>query len=161
MSFFDKPFDATAVEPQGAWKPIPDGEYLCLVKSAAEEPTRDRKGSMLHMELSVLDAGPAKGRVVHYRITLENKNAQAVEIGQRQLTAVSLAAGFKRLDRPQQLVGKTIKFKIAVVPRDDKPTEMTNDVRGVILPDAAPAAPAPGGSAADAGAPAVAKPPWA
>jgi len=154
MSFFDKPFDATKVEPQGAWKPIPDGEYLCLIKSAAAEKTRDKTGEMLHLEMKVLNEGPSKNREVHWRINLENRNPQAVEIGLKQLSALCAACQLKGLSRPGEVVGKTITIKVAVVPRQDKPGEMSNEVRGIIL--AGDKAEAPAGAAAAAGE----RPPW-
>ncbi len=135
MGFFDKPFDSSTVDPQTAYKPIPDGEYLVLIKSAAEEKTRDRTGSMLHLICKVLGDGPAKGREVHWRINLENKNPQAVEIGIKQLSAVCRATGIKQLMRPGELVNKSMTIKVTVAKRQDKPDELTNEVRGCILPD--------------------------
>jgi hypothetical protein len=157
MGFFDKPFDSSTVDPQTAYKPIPDGEYLVLIKSAAEDKTKDRTGSMLHLTCKVLGDGPAKGKEIHWRVTLENKNPQAVEIGMKQLSAICRATGVKTLMRPGELVNKSMTIKVVVVPRSDNPKELTNDVRGVVLADEKKeqAAGTAGAAATDE------RPPWA
>ena len=134
MSFFDRGFDASKVEPQGAYKPIPDGEYLFLIKAAAEEKTKKAGGLMLHLECKGLSEGPAKGRELHFRINLENANPQAVEIGQKQLSAVCRAVGVMVPKHPRDFVGKTMTLRIAVEKRADNGA-LTNEIKGVVLPD--------------------------
>jgi hypothetical protein len=155
MGFFDKPFDSSTVDPQTAYKPIPDGIYMTMVKSAIEEKTKDKTGSMLHLALKVLTDGPAKGREVHWRINLENRNPQCVEIGMKQLSAVCRATGVKQLMRPGELVNKTMVVKVSVQKRPDN-GELSNEVRGVVLEDEKQEQKA-GGEAAKADE----KPPWA
>jgi len=153
MSFFDQPFDANTVAPKTAFKPLPDGEYTVLITKAKEEPTKDRTGLMLHYEAQVVD-GSCKGRVIHDRITLRNKNPIAVEIGQGQLSALCHATGIMRPRGAHEFVGKTVKIKVAVVKRKDN-DELSNEVKGILLSDAPKAAPA----APAAPAPAAGQPP--
>lgn len=142
MSFFSTQFDASKVDPQGAYKPLPDGYYNILIVKASEDKTRDGTGLLLHIEGQVVD-GPCKGRVVHHRITLKNKSQTAVEIGQRQLSALCHATGILRPTSAHVFVQKTIKIKVKVVARKDKPGEMANEVAGIILPEAKPTTAAP------------------
>lgn len=153
-SFFDRPFDSTKVEPQTAFKPIPEGNYLALIKEASEEPTKKRDGKMLVLGLKILKEGPGKGRELKWRLNLENPNPQAVEIGHAQLSAVCRAIGVAVPKRCGDFVGKSLEIKVKVTRRNDKPDELTNEVAGVVLPDAAPAAGAPAAAQTDE------KPPW-
>jgi hypothetical protein len=139
VSFFATKFDASKVAPQEAFKPLPDGEYQILITKCKEELTRDGTGLLLHYEGQVVD-GPCKGRVIHDRITLRNKNPTAVEIGQRQLSALCHATGIMVPTGAHVFVQKVIRIKVKVVARKDKPGEMANEVAGIILPEAKPAA---------------------
>ena len=134
MSFFNQEFNANTVDPLGAFEPLPEGNYKVMISSAKEKPTRDGTGSLLELVYKVAE-GKHKNREVFDHATLRNRSEKAVEIGMRKLSALCHATGVLRLQRPAQLVGKTITVKIGVREREDKPGVFSNEVKGVILQD--------------------------
>lgn len=92
MAFLGGTFDATQVEPQGDYTPIPPGEYKVQIVSSEMVENSARTGSMLKLEIEVID-GDQAGRKLYDRLNLDNPNAQAVEIAQRTLSAICHAVG--------------------------------------------------------------------
>ena len=88
-SFFDTPFDSSKVDPAVAFKPLPNGDYLVMVKEGKSAPTK-AGGEMLHLVLKALE-GQYKGRELHWRINVKNANPSCVEMGMKQVgTPVAL-----------------------------------------------------------------------
>jgi hypothetical protein len=131
MGFFDT-YNAELVEPQGAYQPIPEGQYSCLIIAAAEKPTKAGNGMQMVLELEVIAPGDHAKRRLYDRITLQHPNKQAEEIGARQLSAYCHAVGIMRPRGAHDFVGKTVKVKVAIRKRDDN-GELTNEVKGVVL----------------------------
>jgi len=92
MAFLGGTFDATAVEPQGDYAPIPPGEYKVQILTSEMVDTAARTGRMLKLEIEIIE-GDQAGRKLFDRLNLENPNATAVEIAQRQLSAICHAVG--------------------------------------------------------------------
>lgn len=87
-------YDPNQHEPDtGRPDPFPDGRYRFMVLATDVKRTRAGDGSFLVIEHEV-QGGPYDRRKFFNQITLENPNVQAVEIGQRQLSALCHAVGF-------------------------------------------------------------------
>lgn len=92
MAFLGATFDATQVEPQGDYTPIPPGEYKVQITSSEMVETKAGSGHMLKLEVEIIE-GDQAGRKLFDRLNLDNPNAQAVEIAQRTLSAICHAVG--------------------------------------------------------------------
>ena len=136
MGFFESAnFDANKVAPTSPFTPLPEGTYTCHVKTAVEEKTKDGTGLMLKVELAILKPETSKGRTVFHRITLRNKNSQAQEIGQGQLSALCRAVGIATPKSAGVFVGKLVTAKIVVEKRKDT-GELANRVKEIVIPEA-------------------------
>lgn len=92
MAFLGGTFDATQVEPQGDYTPVPPGEYKVQITASEFVENSAKTGHMLKLELEIVD-GDQAGRKLYDRLNLDNPNAQAVEIAQRTLSAICHAVG--------------------------------------------------------------------
>lgn len=110
-------FDATQVEPQESFDPIPAGEYNVLIEDSEMKPTKSGNGEYLQITFSVLD-GQYNGRKIWDRLNLLNPNQTAVDIANRTLSAICHATGVMNLTDSVQLHGKTLRVKVAVSQRE-------------------------------------------
>lgn len=153
-------FDATTVNPDSPFEPIPNGIYRMHVAASEVKATKDGRGQYLQLELVVLD-GEMKGRKVWERLNIVNPNSTAQEIAQRTLSAICHATGVMQVANSSQL--HHIPMLVTVVVKEDKGYGPRNEVkkyeadpstgRGVAPSGAAPRPAAP--------APATETPPWA
>lgn len=114
MAFLGGTFDATAVEPQGDYSPVPPGEYRVQITASEMVENSAKTGHMLKLEIEIMD-GDQAGRKLYDRLNLDNPNAQAVEIAQRQLSAICHAVGKLSVSDSEEL---HMKPMIAVVKVD-------------------------------------------
>jgi len=140
-------FDATAVEPQKAFEPLPAGDYLCVITNSEMKPTKKGDGQYLEVQLEVLD-GPHKGRRLFDRFNLQNPNPQAVEIARRQFSGLCHAVNVMRVQDSCQLHNIPCVVQVKCKKRDDN-GEWSNEVGGYKAKSTTPAATAPaaGGAA--------------
>lgn len=122
-------FDASTVEPNTAFTPIPPGDYNMQIIASAMEPTSNGQGRFLKLELEITD-GDHAGRKTFDRLNLENPNQQAVDIAKRTLSAICHAVSVLQPRDSEQLHFKKMEVKIAVVPRRDRPGEFSNEIKG-------------------------------
>lgn len=118
MGFFDKGFDASKVEPDNGFEPLPEGSYPCMIMKAEEKPTKT-DGLQLVLEMKVAEGKYAK-RTLFHRINLENKNPQAVTIGQGQLSALCRAVGVVTPRGAHEFCNKIVRVGVKVV-ADSRP----------------------------------------
>src|SRR5690606_14954828 len=95
-------FDATNVAPSEDFSPIPVGEYSAHIVDSDVKPTKNNTGHYAELEFEVT-AGEFKGRKVWARLNLDNPNPKAVEIAQRELSAICHAVGVLQVTDTQQL----------------------------------------------------------
>lgn len=147
-------FDASQVDPTDDRDTLPAGDYLAAI---AKSEKRDSKkgGSFISLEFEVLD-GQAKGRRFWSMLNLWNSNAQAVEIAQRELSAICHACGKLRVSDTEELhaIPMLVRLKI------EKSGQYSDQNRVVSFKPAAggASAPAPGAQRAAA---AGSRGPWA
>jgi len=108
-------FDATQVEPQGEYTPIPAGEYKVQIITSEMVENKAQTGTMLKLELEIME-GEQSGRKLFDRLNLDNPNAQAVEIAQRALSAICHAVGVLSVQDSEELHFKPMIAVIVVTP---------------------------------------------
>lgn len=122
-------FDATKIQPSVPFEALPDGEYPVIITDTNEKPTKNGLGSYLEVIMKVIDGEYANRRITD-RLNIKNQNETTVEIAHRQLSAICYVTGELLLQDTQQLHGKPFRVIVAKVPRNDKPDQMTNEIRG-------------------------------
>lgn len=107
-------FDANTVQPASAdFEPIPGGWYQFVIEKSELKPTKAGTGAMISLMAKV--QGPTHAnRVVFGNINYQNPNAQAQEIGQRQLSALCHAIGVLNLNNVGQLCGIPFEGRIKI-----------------------------------------------
>lgn len=160
-------FDARSVAPATGFDPVPPGWYNVIVDESSINPTKEPGGSYLKVRYSILD-GQHAGRKIYGMITLQNANAQAVEIGLKQLSALAHSVGQLLVQDSQQLHNLPLKIKVKIRPAQGEyePSNAVTqweNINAAVGENAAPAAGAPVFNPGVA-APAMAQPaqqPWA
>lgn len=108
-------FDATQVEPQGEYTPIPAGEYKVQIITSEMQENGQKTGSFLKLELEIME-GEQAGRKIFDRLNLDNPNATAVEIAQRTLSAICHAVGVLSVQDSEELHFKPMIAVVVVTP---------------------------------------------
>lgn len=122
-------FNAAQVEPNKALEAIPSGTYPVIITKSEEKPTKSGNGSYIELEMTI-QGGEYNGRKVFDRLNIRNPNQQAVDIAYSTLSAICHVTGRINITDTQQLHGVPFQAVVLKLPRDDRPDQMTNDVRG-------------------------------
>ncbi len=111
-------FDASTVAPATEFKALPSGEYLMAVTESEMKETKTGSGQYLQMTLTVLNAAVQEhiGRKVFVRLNLINQSTTAVEIAQRELSAICHSVGVLKLQDSQQIHDLPMCCKVAHLP---------------------------------------------
>ena len=104
-------FDASQVNPNDEYTPIPAGSYPVIITESEVRETKNGTGNYLKVTLEI-QAGEYQGRKIFHNITLQNQNLTAVGIGQRHLSQICHAVGILQVQDSAQLHHKPL---IAVV----------------------------------------------
>ncbi len=115
MALLNGTFDASGVEPAAPMELLPPGRYVAQIVQSEMQPTKAGDGQMLWLELEVLE-GAQRGRKIWDRLNLANRNQQAVEIAQRQLSAICHAVGQIQVSDSEQLHLRPVLVTLAVEP---------------------------------------------
>ncbi|QYK49105.1 MAG: DUF669 domain-containing protein [Phycisphaeraceae bacterium] len=143
-------FDATNVEPNAGFDPIPAGTYPAVVIESEMKPTKKGDGKYLEVTIEVLE-GECKGRRIWDRMTIEHPNEQTVQIAMGALSALCRAVGVVRPNDSSELHNIPLDVKVGLKKRSDT-GEMTNTVKAYLKK---------GGATAPAtGAAKGSNPPW-
>lgn len=111
-------FDASQVAPASISDPIPAGWYNSEITDCEVLPVKGRNGgTRVKFEFTVID-GEYKGRKFFGSINNKNANAQAQEIGQKELSAICHAVQVIQVSDTKQFVGKVLQVKVKVKPED-------------------------------------------
>lgn len=154
MAFLN--FDATSVQPNDSFAPIPAGTYIAQITDSSIKPTKSGTGTMLNLTWTILD-GQFANRKVFDRINVQNANHEAEKIGQRQLSSICHATGVMKLQDSNQLHGKPVKITVKI--RQSAEWGDSNEVKS--YESAGGVSPAPFAGAQQVSAPASSTPPWA
>ena len=140
MAFLGNTFDPNAVEPAQDFAPLPSGEYPAVITDSEMKPTKAGTGQYLELTFQVVD-GPAKGRLVWSRLNLDNPNPKAVEIAQRDLSAICAAAGINQaINDSQHLHNRPMVIRVEFVPAGPKNNRDGNEVKAYKRLEGAPLA---------------------
>lgn len=146
-------FDPYSVPVQD-YSPVPAGWHPAMIAEAEVVDTKAGNGKLLKLKFSLI--GAHEGRVLFARINLANPNPKCVEIGQRELAALAMAAGIARPKDSAEFVDRVVEIKVKVT---DLGGEPSNEVCGYRAQGAGNASAAPKASRAQA--PSAAVPPVA
>lgn len=94
---------------------IPTGEYPAHIIDSDMKPTKNNDGEYLELTHEVLD-GPYKGRKVWARLNLDNPNSQAVEIANRDFSAIRHATGVLNPRDSADLHRKPMLIRVEFIP---------------------------------------------
>ena len=111
-------FYASTVAPATEFQALPSGEYLMAVTESEMKETKTGTGQFLFMTLTVLNAAVQEhiGRKVFVRLNLINTNPTAVEIAQRELSAICHSVGVLKLQDSTQIHDLPMTCKVAHLP---------------------------------------------
>lgn len=153
-------FNAADVDITNRYEAIPAGDYVVTITESQERTTKRGDGKYLELTLEV-QAGQYAGRKLWDRLNLENQNAKAVEIAQRQLAQICHAVGNLAPRESSELHYKPLVAMVKV--RNDEATgNMTNEIKGYkAAGTAGQPAPLPSPAAPRAQAPAAPRAPAA
>lgn len=136
-------FDATQIEPTQAFEPLPAGTYAAFITESDFTPTKNGLGSYLKLKFQIIE-GDHTGRVLFTNLNLDNPNKTAVEIAQRDLSAICHAVGVLAPNDSQQLHDRPMMLKVGIQPAKDG-YEASNSIKGYeaygVTAKAPPAAP--------------------
>jgi hypothetical protein len=85
-------FDATHVDPSVDFEHVPAARYNAEITDSDIRDNSKGTGEYLRLEFTILD-GPCAGRKLWTQLNLVNPLTQAVEIAQRELSAICHATG--------------------------------------------------------------------
>ncbi len=137
-------FDATQVEPSQPFEVIPPGDYKVQIVDSDMRPTKDGNGQYLWLESEILE-GEYQSRKLWSRLNLVNQNQQAVEIAQRELSALCHATGKLHVADSNELHFVPVIAVVKVRPAKGD-FDASNEIRswkpaGNVTPMSRPAAP--------------------
>jgi hypothetical protein len=121
-------FDASQVEPNTEFEPVPAGKYVAAITASEMKPNKAGTGSYLELQLQILD-GEYKGRNLWARLNLDNPNVTAVQIARGQLSAICRAVGVLQPKDSGELHDLPLQITVKVKRRDDN-GELSNEVSG-------------------------------
>ena len=128
MAKMNRQFDANQVDPSNAFEVFAPGWYAAQIEKSEMKQTKAKDGSYLSLMFKILD-GEAKGRTVFTNLNLDNPNPVAVEIAERNFSAICHATGILVVDDTNQLHGKPMQIKVSITPAEGR-YEARNEVKG-------------------------------
>lgn len=97
------------------YDPIPEGMYKAVIIDSEMKPTKAGTGAYLELKFEVIDS-QYEGKWIRARLNLQNKNAKAVEIAQRDLSSICRAIGKKVIADSEELHHKPLQIKVVIQP---------------------------------------------
>jgi len=136
MTKLDKKFDANEVDPNTSYDLLEADWYPAQLEKSEIKRTKADDGSYLSLMFKIID-GKAKGRTVFTNLNLDNPNPVAVEIAERNFSALCHAVGVLVVKDTKQLHGKPLAIKVGISPAEGK-YDASNDIKGYRSLDEAP-----------------------
>ena len=116
MSLLPSDFDATTVDPNTAFEPVPAGTYTVMIIASEMKDTQAGDGQYLKLEFKILDEGEFNGRKIWTNLNLVNPNEKAVEIAQKELSGIMHAVDRVGATDSNELHGLPMSAKVKVRP---------------------------------------------
>lgn len=104
MASLGQTFDPTAHDTtQAEYSTLPLGIYRLEVTASDVVPTKAGTGTILKLTYDVIEPEEFKGRKIFANMNIENQNAVAQQIGQRELASLCRAIGLSDLSDSEEL----------------------------------------------------------
>ena len=120
-------FNATAVEPAKPFQAIEPGWYDAKIDESEMKPTKDGSGAYLKLRFSII-GGKHNNQKVFQNLNLKNANPTAVEIAQKQLSAICHSVNVLQLQNSAQLHGIPMKIKVKIRKDPTNQYEDSNEI---------------------------------
>lgn len=123
---------------QRDYENLPDGIYRLEVTQSEVKPTSKGDGTILSLRYGVIEPEQFKGKLIFGNITLENPNATAQEIGQKQLASLCRAIGVSEISDSDELHFQAFVAKVGLSKArtvGTKTYEPRNEVKRYYFPD--------------------------
>lgn len=104
-------FNAAEVTPTTSYDALPEGDYIAVITSSDEKPTKAGTGSYVEFVFEVVE-GKFTGRKVWARLNLENPNPKAVAIARAELSAICRAVDILTPQDSEELHGIPMKISV-------------------------------------------------
>lgn len=131
-------FDATQhdTEQRAEYAELPNGIYKMEVEASDVAATKDGRGTILKTTNNVLEPEEFKGRKLFNNYNLENPNAQAQEIGQRQFASLCRAIGVNSVEDSEELHYRAFTVRVALgKPSKDGQFPARAEIKRYYFPD--------------------------
>ena len=119
-------FDASQVDPNSGFDPVPAGKYLAVITASENKPTKRGNGEYLQLTFQIFE-GEYKNRLLWVRLNLKNPNAEAVKIVRGELSAICRAAGVMKPADSSNLHHIPMLITVRCAKRDDT-GDITNEI---------------------------------
>lgn len=106
-------FDATQIDPTLDYEHVPAGRYNVEITDSNMLDNSKGTGEYLKLEFTILD-GDFAGRKLWTQLNLSNPSAQAVEIAQREFSAICHATGKLKVQDSVQLHNIPLEINVKV-----------------------------------------------
>ena len=126
MAMLPSAFDARVHNPSDDYELVPPGHYTVLIEDSEMRVTQNGLGQYLWLKMLITGSDHA-GRYLFLNLNLVNANDKAVEIANRDLSAICHAVG--KLQVQDSLELHNIHFRVKVTQKKRKDS---NDVENVI-----------------------------
>lgn len=120
-------FDASLVEPEVGFQPIPAGEYEVIIIDSKLADTKRGDGKILSFTLQIT-SGEYQNKKLFDRLNTKNPNDVAQRIGKAQLSAICRAVGVLQPKDSTELHMKPLRAKVIV--ENDATYGIKNVVKG-------------------------------
>lgn len=128
-------FDATTVDPNVGFDPIPAGKYLAVITESVMKATKAGTGEYLELTFEVIE-GPYKGRKLWDRLTLKHPNELTVQIARGMLSSLCRAVSVMKPNDSLELHSLPLVLSVSMKNREDT-GEPTNVIKGYAKRDTA------------------------
>jgi hypothetical protein len=110
-------FNADQHDTMGDYSPIPNGEYVAIIKASESKKTKNGDGAYIQFTFSIVE-GQYKNRTLITRLNLFNKNETAVRIAQSELATICKAIKKTTVQDSTELHNIPMRIKVVVKPGD-------------------------------------------
>lgn len=139
-------FDATQINPESEFEPIPAGTYIAKAVESEWKETSAGTGQYLQFRFDVIE-GEYKGRCLFVRFNLKNPNPTAVKIASQEMSQFCHAANYLTPKDSSELHNIPVGLVVTCKDREDKPGTISNEIKKfvpkdeVLTPQSSPAQP--------------------
>jgi hypothetical protein len=106
-------FNANMVKPQQSFDALPPGKYEAIITESEMKATKSGSGEYLQLTFEVVNNDEFSGRKLWARLNLVNDNKTAVEIAERELSAICHCVGVLSPQDSEELHDRPLVIDVA------------------------------------------------